>query len=194
VPSASPSAPPAAAASPSPSPTPSQPGCIADYLTASTANYFTTSDPSADLTDLEAAIASAPPIFQQILDLRVGSHVDENSLRARQLYVIARALDEALPNAANSFTFGGATQGPIDISTLSSACFTGLDYTKCVPALEAAEATAAADRRQDVACDVARRAWLPTYTAVARVYKTWSKASPGKDLPYNIDYGAASGC
>ncbi|HEV2738240.1 MAG TPA: hypothetical protein VGU66_06630 [Candidatus Elarobacter sp.] len=155
-------------------------------------------DERIDLTDLADAI-SAPPLSQQILDLRVGSHVDDDALRAHLLYVLARALDDSILGRPPPFpvaaSFTAAGSGSIDLNSLANSCVLNLAAKDCIAALGTAEATAAADRRRDVSCDVARRSWLPTFTAILRTRKD-AKVGPLQDLDVDKNpwFGAVPGC
>jgi len=176
-----------------PSASPSPTTCTSDF--SKIENLYFAQAQRIDMVDLKTAVDTAPTLYQEVLDLRVGSHIDDNDLRAHYLYVLGRALDDALKNPKPGFIVTGASgTGSINISTLAKSCVFSLTATDCISALGSAESTAAADRRQDVACDIARRSWLPSYTAIKRVYATWISSMPGKEIPYNLDFGAVPGC
>ena len=148
-------------------------------------------DSTVDFTDLASAMNSAPTLYQQVLDLKVGSHRDDDDLRAHYLYFAALAIDQQIPLPPSLQSASGA----IDVSGIAKSCIFSLtDAMACVTALGTAESTAAADRRQDVACDIARRSWLPTFTAIRRTYKDWSANPAGKSKPDDGSYGAVPIC
>jgi hypothetical protein len=143
-----------------------------------------------DITDLTAAFSNGPSIFQQIVDLNIDSYVDYDSLRASYLFYMAESLRiEMNPNKAG---------GNLNINDLASNCVTtGLATLKCVGSLGTIETTAAANRRKDVACDVAMRAELPMVTTLRRLKQHIKMVDaviedPKEGPKYN--FGAVPGC
>jgi hypothetical protein len=156
-------------------------------------------DETIDMTDLQSAVSSAPALSQQIVDLRVGSHIDDDALRAHFLYLAARALDDAILGRQAPFQIfsspAASGSGFIDVTSLSTSCVFSLDPKACITALGTAEATAAANRRLDVSCDVARRSWLPSYTAIVR-RRSDARVADTADLEVDRSpfFGAVPGC
>jgi hypothetical protein len=157
-------------------------------------------DERIDITDLQTAVSGAPALTQQILDLRVGSHVDDDALRAHFLYLSGRALDDAILGRQAPFlaftSTPGLSSGAIDVTAIATSCILNLAPKDCIGALGTAEATAAADRRVDVSCDVARRSWLPSYTAIVRRRIEAHPTDPSADVNADKEpfFGAVPGC
>jgi|GEM_PF-4337074 len=148
-----------------------------------------------DETDLQAALDAAPTTYQQVLDQRLGTYTDENQMRANFYAVYGDSLDLLInPSRGQVHNLDASTAtsttGSINVSDLVKNCATALDLLGCIGSLGAAESTAAANRRLDVACDVARRMWFPSLTTVKRV----RKANGDRDFDERALFGAVPGC
>jgi hypothetical protein len=146
---------------------------------------------NADLTDLKNAFSNGPSLYQQIVGLKVGSNVDNDALRAPYLFYMARLLHlEMNPSAIRA---GGA----LNLGDLATNCVTGLSALKCISSIGSAENTAAADRRQDVACDVALRSQLPSVTTILRLRQRITMTNPTTEATPEgprFNFGAVPGC
>ncbi len=146
---------------------------------------------TADTTDLNAAFTSGPSLYQQIVNLNVGSYADYDSLRASYLFYMGKLLHFEMNPSANK------AGGSLNVTDLATNCVTGLDALKCVGSLGTIETTAAANRRKTVACDVAMRAQLPMVTTLRRLKQRVKMLDvvtedPKEGPSYN--FGAAPGC
>jgi len=170
-----------------PVPTP-PPGCMGAFNDIKVSYVPPRSD--LDQTDLASAIAGGPTLFQQVQDLRVGSYVDVNDLRAQYLYDVALALHYAIGGPPKLRPGVATITSAVNISALATSCVTALNGIGCASALSDVESVAASGRRKDVACDIAARSWLPTYTAIRRIYRSGGGAMITKDTLF----GAVPGC
>jgi hypothetical protein len=133
-----------------------------------------------DPYDASVAFATAPSMYQQIIDLQVGSHTTENVLRVHMLYVLGELYLGYRPKLPP-----GTPAAALDAKGVLTSCFLKPDLFDCAGKIGDAEASAAADHRTAVACGFARLAWLPTYSAI--------KMQPGP-IDENTNFGAARGC
>ena len=143
-------------ASAPPAGTPALTGCSA--LRKAVSNQFV--DSRVDLYDAYVAFTTAPSLFQQIIDLNVGSHVADNTIRIRTVYLLGE----------NFLGFRVTPSKPpfasVSVKDVFASCVTNKSPFDCIAQISAAEASAAAAHRTAVACRFARETWLPSYSAV----------------------------
>jgi hypothetical protein len=146
-----------------------------------------------DEIDLKSAFANGPSLFSQIINLNVGTYEDDNNLRAAYLYAVAKDLELKLTGQAGA-------AGGVDLTSIATNCVTSLSTLQCISSLGNAESALAADRRKDVACDVAMRAQLPMVTTLQRLRNNTVNFGGSDDHTEtppegpNRNFGAVPGC
>jgi hypothetical protein len=181
TPTATGGAAPAGGSTPAPAPTSSS--STAPPLTADCTTGVQWTKLQDDELDTKDAFASAPTLYQQILDAKVGTYVPQNEVRADILYLQSYYfLRFYFPNT--SVPPPSATQSLNDVFSFYKSCIGGTDISGCLTALQGAETGAASFHRAKVACGFARNAWLPTVTLVTR--------EPA--VVQSTDFGAVPGC
>lgn len=133
-----------------------------------------------DKYDASVAFSTAPSLYQQIVDLQVGSHKPENVVRIQTIYTLGELFLGYKPGPAPPIP--GAA---VSLSDVFTSCVAKPDLFGCIGKIGDAEASAAADHRVAVACAFARLAWLPSYSAI--------KLQPGP-IDMDTNFGAARGC
>jgi hypothetical protein len=149
---------PAAQTTPSSTPAPAGDGSC----TQGSDKIITAENLPIDAVDLKSAFANGPSLFSEIISLNVGTYEDDNNLRAAYLYAVANGLELKLSGQAGA-------AGGVDLTSIATNCVTSLSTLQCISSLGSAESALAADRRKDVACDVAMRAQLPMVTTLQRL-------------------------
>ena len=159
---------PSAVPSPTPTPPPSASGCTTNaYAVIKKHDPFPTpSNPLVDPTDLETAFSTGSSLYDQIVNLNIGSNVDFDAMRAEYIEYLATDMRDALRGSAAGAAGGGS---PDLTAALSNCGITGLNTINCIETIGSVEAAYAADRRKAVACDVAMRGQLPMLTTIKRV-------------------------
>jgi hypothetical protein len=155
-----------------------------------------------DAIDLAVSLKSAPSLFQEVLDQRVGSYDNNNLIRAQYLqgvaadFVTRTAVLAPTPSPMlGILSFGTG-------SDLFAKCFSKLVASPidCATELETLEVAAASALSHRKACDWSRHAWLPMFSAVKTVWASpRAPTSPPTDartirVINDTDFGAAPSC
>lgn len=122
-----------------------------------------------DSTDIQTAFSKGSTLYQQVIDLSVGRSIDYNAVRGEYLYYLASGFDNQIQALIGANRGGGGGGGDSGIVTTVTNCVVNLSPTDCISSLGTIESTYAADRRHDVACDIAMRAQLPMLSTIRRV-------------------------
>jgi len=128
-----------------------------------------------DLSDLHAALASAPSLYSQVRKQEVGSHVLDNYLQARFLTVAGKYLAAliAAPSAERTEKLIPITSSTV-LQSISN-CYQPVSPGDCVGQFAQIEDTLAAVQKQRDACAWDRHVWLPPYSAI----KMWATLPSG---------------